>query len=138
MRHWRPPANCAQWVSKHGCPLHLPGASERLLPFSAAECSGASEVCHGVIFDLPEILQSFYTSLIITLFPGNWDSFPEEQIGAWLKGPETQFSGPNPISCPVHRELSSQTRGHLQAGERRRPMDTGGGKPTSRLLRCVT
>ena len=138
MRHWRPTANSAQWVSKHGCPLHLPGASERLLPFSAAECSGASEVCHGVIFDLPEILQSFYTSLIITLFPGKWDSFPEEQIGAWLKGPETQFSGPNPVSCPVHREPSSQTRGHLQAGERRRPMDTGGGKPTSRLLRCVT
>ena len=74
----------------------------------------------------------------ITLFPGKWDYFPEEQIGAWLKGPDTQLTGPNPVSCPVHREASSQTRGHLQAGERRRPMDTGGGKPTSWLLRCAT
>lgn len=69
---------------------------------------------------------------------GKWDYFPEEQIEAWLKGPETQLTGPNPVSCPVHREPSSQTRGHLQAGARRGPLDVGGGNPTSELLRCVT
>ena len=137
MWHWRPTANCAQWVSKHSCPVPLPGASETLLPFSAAECSGASEVCNGVIFDLPEILQSFYTSVIITLFPGKWDYFPEEQIEAWLKGPETQLTGPNPVSCPVHREPSSQTRGHIQVGARRGALGTEGKNPTSQLLRWV-
>ena len=62
-------------VGKHSCPVHFLGASGRLPPFSAAESSGASKVCNGVIFDLPEILQSFYTSLIITLFPGNGITF---------------------------------------------------------------
>ena len=115
--------------------MHLPGASERLPPFSAAECSGASEVCNGVIFDLPEILQSFYPSVIITLFPGKWGYFPEEPIEVSLKGPETQLTGPHSITCPVHREPSSQTSGHFQAGARRGPMDIGGGNPTSQLVR---
>ena len=122
-------------VGKHSHPMRPPGASERLFPFSAAECSGTSEVCDGVILDLPEILQSFFTSVIITLLPVKWDYFPEEQMEVSLKGPETQLAGPNPVSCPVNRVPSSQTRGHLQDGARRGAMDVGGGNPTSELLR---
>ena len=135
---WRTTATCAPWVRHLSlCPVHLPGASARLFPFSAAECSGTPDVWDGVILAWESSVLFHFCDY--HLLPVKWDHCPiSEHMEVLLKGPQTQLAGPNPVSRPVNRVPRSQTRGHLQVGARRRAMDVGGGNPTSEVLRWAS